>query len=261
LEFIDLIEDDNDNENKKINYSLNKWCKDNFINAKRMAKVRNISKQLYQTLLKAIQPKRHFQNNISKAEKLDKSIIDDIDSFIDELDPNFNAELVPSSKIHKKSAKKSPKKLPKKTVKTKNKTSKKASHKTKYKTKTSHKGGFMRAIKKNEEFEKLEPNVKRFQTEDENIMMSLAIGNFVNFAIKLQNQKDVYVSCFAKNKKFCKMNNDTFLLGTPKIVMYDEIFMSSENARFLKLNMVNKLPDTVWQRIKTNYKNYIKYCV
>jgi len=104
-------------------------------------------------------------------------------------------------------------------------------------------------------------NVKRFATEDENIMMSLAIGNFVNLAVKAKQGDNVYVSCFAQTKKFAKINKDSFLNTYPKIVMYDEMFMSSRDAKFLKLNIVGKIPDNVFARIKELYGQYIKYCV
>ena len=63
------------------------------------------------------------------------------------------------------------------------------------------KGGFIRRIEKEEEMERLETNVKRFEKEDDNIMMSLAIGNFVNIATLAKGQKDTYISCFASTKK------------------------------------------------------------
>ena len=92
-------------------------------------------------------------------------------------------------------------------------------------------------------------------------MMSLAIGNFVNFAIKAKQGDNIYTSCFAQTKKFAKINKDSFLNTYPKIIMYDEMFMSSRDAKFLKLNIVSKIPDNVFARINENYGQYIKYCI
>ena len=90
-------------------------------------------------------------------------------------------------------------------------------------------------------------------------MMSLAIGNFVNIAI--MEKRDMYVSCFASKKIPCNIDRDSFIRGSPKIVLFEEIFMASENSRLLKLNMVNVLPNNVWERIKNNYGKFIKFCL
>ena len=91
--------------------------------------------------------------------------------------------------------------------------------------------------------------------------MSLGIGNIVNLAIKMKGQKDTYTSCFAQVKKQCKFDRDTMLKGFPEIVMYGELFMGQVDARMLKLNLVNTIPDNVFDRIKENYGQYIKYCI
>ena len=109
--------------------------------------------------------------------------------------------------------------------------------------------------------EKLEKNVKRFDKEDDNIMMALAIGNFVNIAALGKGQRDTYVSCFASKKIPCKIDKDSFVRGNPKIVLFEEIFMAALDARMLKLNMVNVLPNNVWERIKNEYGKYIKFCI
>ena len=128
-------------------------------------------------------------------------------------------------------------------------------------------GGFIKRIQQQEQIDRLEPHVIRFPTEEENIMMSLAIGNFVNLAIRAKQGDGVYVSCFATNKKFCKVSQESFLTthGTsnklPSILMYDEIFQFSRETRFMKLNLVSKIPDTVFARIKELYGTHIKYCI
>jgi hypothetical protein len=97
-------------------------------------------------------------------------------------------------------------------------------------------------------------------------MMALSIGNFINFAIRTKDTESVYVSCFATVKKFAKINQDSFLVShgkgkLPKILMYDELFQSSHDARVLKMNIVNKIPDHVFNRLKQLYGSHIKYCI
>jgi len=58
-----------------------------------------------------------------------------------------------------------------------------------------------------------------------------------------------------------KITDESFVKGTPQIIMYHELFMSNENSKFLKLNMVNKLPTNVWEKIKKDYGKFIKYCL
>ena len=107
-------------------------------------------------------------------------------------------------------------------------------------------------------------DLQRFATEEDNIMMSLAIGNFVNFAVKINSkgkQSDIYTSCFAQTKKFGKIDRDSFLNIYPQVIMYDEMFMSSKDAKFIKFNIVSKIPDNVFQRVKELYGQHIKYCL
>ena len=91
-------------------------------------------------------------------------------------------------------------------------------------------------------------------------MMALGIGNFVNIAILGKGQRDTYMSCFSTKKTPCKIDRDSFVRGNPKFVLFEEIFMAAEDARMLKLNMVNVLPNNVWERISKEYGKYIKFC-
>ena len=58
-----------------------------------------------------------------------------------------------------------------------------------------------------------------------------------------------------------KINDKSFIKGNPPIIMYHELFMSNVGSKFLKLNMVNKLPNNVWDKIKKDYGDFIKYCL
>ena len=203
-----------------------------------MSKVRKLSGDLYRTLQTTLRP---YQANkpykqLSKADKHRVSIIE-VNEVLDALD-NIETDVNPispsilSSDINAEIV--------------------------------LHSGGFIRQIDKEEELEKLEPNVKRFTTEDDNIMMALAVGNFINLA-KLKkvgnNTNDIYESCFAEKKHMAKINMDSFIKGNPSIIMYHELFMSNVNTKFLKLNMVNKIPNNVWEKIKEDYGQFIKSCL
>lgn len=227
-------------QNQQGQQSVNKWCKDNYVHAKRMAQVRRTSKQLYETLMKAVRPMDTNRIPVHAPIKIqEQAKFVSVDEVMSELEPDLPAIAVRHSRETKKEM-------------------------TSYyetKEKQIQTGGFIKRIEKQEQMDKLESNIKRFATEDENIMMSLAIGNFVNFAVKAKQGDNVYVSCFAQTKKFAKVNKDSFLNTYPKVVMYDEMFMGSRDAKFLKLNIVGKIPDNVFARIKELYGQYIKYCV
>jgi pre-mRNA-splicing factor ATP-dependent RNA helicase DHX15/PRP43 len=245
--------------------SVRKWCRENYINANRMARVRRTSRQIWTTLQQIVRPLQHRREDLAapqakrqsklehKLEKNNENIEKDVDTSMTELD-----DVVPMQSKQSKQ------------------TSKSSYHESLYSriSKTAElpeqevhlqSGGFIQRIQQQEAVDRLEPHVRRFPTEEENIMMSLAIGNFVNLAIRTK-QGDAYVSCFAATKKFAKISQESFLTGygsgkQPNIVMYDEMFQSSHEARFMKLNLVNKIPDSVFNRIKELYGNQIKYCI
>jgi len=228
-----IINTDDENEDDfKVPPSVNKWCREHYISAKKMSQVKRLSGDLYRTLqttLRPYQAQKPFKM-LSKADKQRLSIIE-INEVLDTVDLSTEPtqEQLSIDDINNEMAMQS--------------------------------GGFIRQINKEEELEKLEPNVKRFDKEEDNIMMALAIGNFVNLAKIKKGSNDIYESCFAEKKKFAKINDNTFLSGYPNIIMYHELFMSNVNTKFLKLNMVNKLPNNVWEKIKTDYGKFIKYCL
>jgi hypothetical protein len=251
--------------------SVRKWCRENYINANRMARVRRTSRQIWITLQQIVRPLQHRREDLAapkakrqskleaKLEKENKKIEKDVDTSMTEVD-----DVVSRYSSHTNNLETRYSRL-----------SSSASHpdkeelelkpELKSKSKSAQEGGFIQRIKQQEVVDRLEPNVRRFPTEEENIMMSLAIGNFVNFAIRAK-QGDAYVSCFAATKKFAKISQESFLTGygsgkLPNIVMYDEMFQSSHEARFMKLNLVNKIPDSVFNRIKELYGAQIKYCL
>jgi len=226
-------DDDETGEDVKSPPSVNKWCKEHYINARKMTLVRKLSGDLYRTLQTTLKPYQanHPFKELSKADKHRMSIVE-VNEVLDSLDtidtihtdinnnsPSINAEISVQS------------------------------------------GGFIRQINKEEELEKLEPNVKRFSKEDDNIMMVLCIGNFVNLAKLKKGFNDIYESCFAEKKQMAKINMDSFIKGNPPIIMYHELFMSNANTKFLKLNMVNKIPNNVWEKLKQDYGKFIKYCI
>lgn len=237
IEVFSINKDDDDDEDEnqddmKSSPSMNKWCREHYISAHKMAKVRKISGDLYRTLqttLRPYQSRKPFKE-LSKEEKTSVNIIE-VNEVLDKIELNLPIDnTIPDINM----------------------------------TKKIQLGGFIRQINKEEEIAKLEPNVKRFINEEDNIMMALAIGNFVNMA-KLKkakhNSNDVYESCFAEKKKMAKINDKSFIKGNPPIIMYHELFMSNIGSKFLKLNMVNKLPNNVWEKIKKDYGDFIKYCL
>ena len=227
-----LIDEDEENEDDmKSSPSINKWCREHYVSAKKMSKVKKLSGDLYRTLqttLRPYQAKKPF-NKLSKADKHRVSIIE-VNEVLDTVDDIDTED----------------------TINTRDNIDN-INHEIEVQS-----GGFIRQINKEEELEKLEPNVKRFEKEEDNIIMALAIGNFVNLAKLKQGSKDIYESCFAEKKKLAKINDKTFLSGNPTIIMYHELFMSNINTKFLKLNMVNKLPNNVWEKIKDIYGKFIK---
>lgn len=227
--------DDETGEDIKSPPSVNKWCKEHYINARKMTLVRKLSGDLYRTLqttLKPYQAHRPFKE-LSKADKHRVSIIE-VNEVLDSLD----TELLPSI------------------LQSDNTINMDINAEMSLQS-----GGFIRQINKEEELEKLEPNVKRFPKEEDNIMMVLGIGNFVNLAKLKKGFNDIYESCFAEKKQMAKINMDSFIKGNPPIIMYHELFMSNVNTKFLKLNMVNKIPNNVWEKLKQDYGKFIKYCV
>jgi HrpA-like RNA helicase len=245
-----LEEQEPNPEDIKQSPSVRKWCKEHYINANRMSRVRFMSKQLYFTLqqiVRPMQPRNPNPKGKSKLEKQDEQLEQDLDSNMTEIEIP-TPESIRHSRISK---------IPDSKLDQLEKESELS---------IEQEGGFMQRIRAQEAINKLEANVRRFATEDENIMMALGIGNFVNFAIRSKQADNVYVSCFAQTKKFAKINQDSFLLAhtktkLPNVIMYDEMFQSSHDARFMKLNLVNKIPDQVFARIKEQYSAFIKYCI
>ena len=236
--------DNEENEyNIKSNPSLNKWCREHYVNSGKMAKVRKTSGDLYRTLQTALNPyqSRKPYRELSRADKK-RVLIIEVNEVLDTLDTldtlEQETDLSPLSSLQSSTE------IIEQEVK-------------------EQEGGFIRRIRKEEELQKLEPNVKRFDNEEDNIMMSLGIGNFINLAKLKNGYKDVYESCFAEKKKLAKINIDSFIEDKPQphIIMYHELFMTNEYGKFLKLNMVNKMPKHVWEKIKKEYGKFINYCL
>ena len=234
-DYTTVHDDDETGEDVKSPPSVNKWCKEHYINARKMTLVRKLSGDLYRTLqttLKPYQANRPFKE-LSKDDKHRLSIVE-VNEVLDSLDTihtdiNPYSPSILTSDMNAEIALQS--------------------------------GGFIRQINKEEELEKLEPNVKRFPKEEDNIMMVLGIGNFVNLAKLKKGFNDIYESCFAEKKQMAKINMDSFIKDNPPIIMYHELFMSNANTKFLKLNMVNKIPNNVWEKLKQDYGKFIKYCL
>ena len=244
----DIPDEHKYNKGARVAESLaRKWCKDNYLNVRKLSDIKNTSGQLYRTLQQIVKPYQYERpkdmkyRKMSKKEKADekaflneKLSIMEINTVLDELEPNAPNT---SNTSNAQNTSNAPNNID-----------------------NIQMGGFIRRIAKEEDMEKLEQNVKRFDKEDDNIMMALGIGNFVNIAILGKGQRDTYMSCFSTKKTPCKIDRDSFVRGNPKFVLFEEIFMAAEDARMLKLNMVNVLPNNVWERISNEYGKYIKFC-
>ena len=104
------------------------------------------------------------------------------------------------------------------------------------------------------------PNVKLFKSKEENILMAISHGLFINIATKMPNNK--YVACYPIEKSYCQvdMNSTLSLKVKPSIMLYYELFMLREGQKVLKLNCITKLPMTVSTEMKHLYESYISDC-
>jgi hypothetical protein len=104
------------------------------------------------------------------------------------------------------------------------------------------------------------PNVKLFPKEEENILMILGHGLFINTAKHISGNK--YKACYALEKTYCYPDkfSTVSLTQQPQFLMYYELFMMREDQKELKLNCVTKLPTVVVDEIKHLYKDFIPDC-
>jgi hypothetical protein len=82
----------------------------------------------------------------------------------------------------------------------------------------------------------------------------------MNIAKHVSNKK--YVTCYTIEKTYCAPDpkSTVSLSVKPQFLFYQELFMSREGQKELKLNFVTKLPTSVLLEIKTLYKKYIEEC-
>ncbi len=104
------------------------------------------------------------------------------------------------------------------------------------------------------------PNVVPFPDKDNNIMMALGHGLYINIAKHINQYK--YKACYPIEKVYCKPDPKTTLSLSqkPSFLFYNELFMMREDQKELKLNFVNKFPTVVLDEIKLKYKKYIEDC-
>ena len=104
------------------------------------------------------------------------------------------------------------------------------------------------------------PNAKMFNTKEENILMSLAHGLYINNAKHLNQRK--YMTCYPIEKTFCLPDPKTSMSLTqmPAFIFYNELFMMREGQKDLKLNFITKMPTSILTEIKTLYEKYIGDC-
>ena len=81
-------------------------------------------------------------------------------------------------------------------------------------------------------------------------MATLAIGASTNIA-RLTGG-DIYIPCFPIEPLKCRFDRNTTLKSTPEYVLFDELFSSNMNSKYVKLNMVTTIPPNIIKLLKGN---------
>jgi HrpA-like RNA helicase len=104
------------------------------------------------------------------------------------------------------------------------------------------------------------PTAKMFKTKEENILMSLAHGLYINIAKHISQKR--YITCYPIKKTFCLPDPKTTMPLTqmPSFLFYNELFMMREGQKDLKLNFITKFPTIITNEIKVLYEKYIGDC-
>lgn len=104
------------------------------------------------------------------------------------------------------------------------------------------------------------PDIKVFPKEEDNILMILSHGLFINIAKHINGMK--YKTCYPLEKTYCVPDRYTTvsLAQKPAFLIYYELFMLREGQKELKLNFISRLPTGVTDEIKRLYKQYIEDC-
>jgi len=85
---------------------------------------------------------------------------------------------------------------------------------------------------------------------DEKLMCVLVYSAPTNIARLTSG--DIYVPCFPLDAKKCRPDRDSTISGNPEFVFYDELFVSQKNQKYVKMNMVNKIPKVIASGIENN---------
>ena len=104
------------------------------------------------------------------------------------------------------------------------------------------------------------PNAKMFNTKEENVLMSLAHGLYINNAKHINQRK--YLACYPIEKTSSMPDPKTSMSLTPMpaFIFYNELFMMREGQKDLKLNFITKMPTSILTEIKVLYEKYIGDC-
>jgi len=104
------------------------------------------------------------------------------------------------------------------------------------------------------------PNVVLSNNKEVNILMSFANGMYINVAKHIKSK--MYKACYPIEKSFCypDQKSSVSLSVKPPILLYNELFMLKEGQKELKLNFVNKLPNSVLTFMKKRYGKTIEDC-
>ena len=101
---------------------------------------------------------------------------------------------------------------------------------------------------------------KKYADTRNNVFLAICQGFFIN--ISKQISASQYQTVFPLLRKRCTIDKNssiTRLKQKPKIIIYNELFMTTENQAVLKMNISNSIPQVVLDIIKKDYKEYIDY--
>lgn len=90
----------------------------------------------------------------------------------------------------------------------------------------------------------------KFKSQEDKILYCFLIGNYIFTARNTIGS--IYQSVFPIEKSIGSVNRESFFNLKASTIMYDELFMTNKNAKLLKFNMVNGVPEYLLEYIKPN---------
>lgn len=103
-------------------------------------------------------------------------------------------------------------------------------------------------------------NLVPLEDKIDNIIYSLTNGYITNFAKNINSSRMIYKACFPQVKIQCQFARDTSLTTkrAPSLVFYGEMMRLRADQKILKMNIVNRIPTVVMDKLKDIYPELIK---